>query len=375
MADGAAQVSSMRRLLAQLRGAAQGGAPSRLLLLFLFAVLKAITTCNGVLQKRLVSSEVDRTLVLCFYRSLLAVPLLFLAARWLEPHAPLVPPRPHWPLVLLCCLTAIVAEQTLHLYGMRWGNSYVLGVLSQNSVPVFACLIGAGLGVERLTLLKGAGVAVALAGSIVMFLPFRTPAPPPFPPPSPTGVAPPPPGHAHYALGCICLLLASLAWAVSLFAQKPLLVAFRAPVTVTLWSVALGALISGLIAGVAAMAGSQGDASWAVSAEEGRFLAFAATLGCAVKYSIAAYINSHMEAVLNTVLDAVGHAAAVLVGAWVLQEPLHPRYAAALAVAAGGFMVSRTSEWGASAQSKPPATEATEPLLDGVEVEPDLAVK
>jgi len=301
---------------------------------------------NGILQKRVVSTAVDPTLPLCLYRSALALPLLCLSARWLEPSAPLLPPRQHWPLIAVYSATAIVGEQTLHLLGLRFGDSYVLGVLAQNSVPVFACLIASLLGTERLTPAKAAGVLVSVAGTLLMFIPVGAGAAPP--PPRPPA-RPSPRGHKNYALGCVCLLLASLAWAASLFAQKPLLVALRAPITLTMWAVALAALLSGLIAAAALVAGGAPAASFAVDAQEARFLAFGATLGCAVKYCLASVINAHCEAVLNTVLDAAGHAVAVVVGAWALQEPLYPRYAASLLVLAGGAVVSHASDWGGGA--------------------------
>ena len=50
-------VAQARSASAQFSGASQGTAPSRWLLLFVFFVLKVLTTTNGILQKLVVRAS------------------------------------------------------------------------------------------------------------------------------------------------------------------------------------------------------------------------------------------------------------------------------------------------------------------------------
>jgi len=366
--------------LAQFAAVKNGVTPSLGLLIAIFCLLKVITTTNGILQKVVVSSDEDKTLQLSFYRNLTALPILLLLSRRWEPQAPLIPERRHWAAIFSFSLLAIAGQQTLYLYGLRLSDSYVLGVVFTNLNAVFSALIGRALGLEQLSVLKVAGLVLAVGGTIVMGIkhwpgqPFPSPPPlPPSPPPPlpPNMFAPPlPPASKvkpedgppeYYALGVIFLLLSPLSWAVSLYVQKPLLAFYKAPVTFTLWAFTIGTVLNGLLA--ASLTAHKGAGLWALETMDIVFLVWAATAGTAVKYTLLSWCNLFMDATLLCVLDTLGHAAGVFVGAWVLHEPLHLRYLGAIAVFVGCLAVSISSDWGHGKGAKQRAAEEREAAL------------
>ena len=306
--------------------------------------------CSLLLRAPAPSHSSHPSLQLSFYRNATALPVLFLLARRVEPNAPLLPERRHALAVFCFAALAICGQQTLLMYGLRLADSYILGVVLTNLNSVFTTLIGVGLGKERLSLGCCVGVVLAVGGTIVMGVkpssyPWsnKPPPPPPGPPLAP-GEMEPAESHVQYTLGAVFLLLSPLCWAISLFVQKPLLAHYKAPVTLTLWSFAVGTVLNGILA--AGLTATKGAHLWGLKTVDIIFLLWAATLGGAAKFTILSWLNMFMDATLLCVLDTVGHVAGVFVGAAVLDEKLHWRYLASLGVFAGALLVSLNSNWG-----------------------------
>jgi len=342
-------LSAYQGFMAQFALVKSGVAPSRGLLILIFCVLKLITTTNGILQKVVVSGEKDNTLQISFYRNLTALPVLLMLSRRWESDTPLLPERRHWLRIFIFSALAIAGQQTLLLYGLRLADSYILGVVLTNLNSVYSAIIGRAMGLEQLSLLKVGGIVLAVGGTVVMGItqwPWQaSPAPPPPMPPLPPGASPAAAeSHVAYGLGVIMLLLSPLVWAISLFIQKPLLAYYKAPVTFTFWSFAVGTVLNGVLA--ASLTARRGAQLWALGTVDIFFLVWGATFGSAVKYSLLSWLNWFMDATLLCVLDTLGHAAGVFIGAFVLQEPLYLRYLGAVGVFIGCLMVSVSSDWG-----------------------------
>ena len=307
-------------------------------------------------QRRHFTLLPSRSLQLSFYRTATALPVLFLLSRRVEPQAPLLPERRHAAAVLCFSALAIAGQQTLLLYGLRLSESYVLGVVLTNLNSVFTTLIGVCLGKEKLSAGNVLGVLLAVGGTIVMGVqpssyPWSSsPAPPPPSPPTLPSDKAPHEARLQLGLGVVFLILSPLCWAISLFVQKPLLTHYKAPVTLTFWSFAAGTVLNGIIA--AALTATSGASLWALNVTDIVFLVWAATLGGAAKFTLLSWLNSFMDATLLCVLDTVGHAAGVFIGAAVLHEKLYLRYLAAIAVFAGALLVSLNSDWGHGAHKR-----------------------
>lgn len=100
----------------------------------------------------------------------ITVGALVLAALALLRHGrAFVPPRADWPRLFLCALLGIVLNQLLALEGTARTSASQAGILF-TLIPVFTYAVAAGARQERFTTRRALGIAVALAGAVVLVL-------------------------------------------------------------------------------------------------------------------------------------------------------------------------------------------------------------
>lgn len=93
---------------------------SRPFIVAVFVFVRCIDTCYALLLKFFTSGAAGHStgaLVFGLYRNALAVPLLWLAARVLEPKAPWLPTAADAPAVLLLAGSAVAVTQIFYLQG------------------------------------------------------------------------------------------------------------------------------------------------------------------------------------------------------------------------------------------------------------------
>jgi drug/metabolite transporter (DMT)-like permease len=188
-------------------------------------------------------------LVLAAFRVGLAAPLLALLA-WR--HDRLLPARRDLPWLALLAALGVFGNQVLFVFGLQRTTAINASILMP-SMPVFAVLAAALLGIERVGARRLVGVALSVAGALVLANPFRllaaggagaaaagaaaraagagAAAAAAAAAPAPRSVAL---GNAMLILNCIC-------WAFFLVLQRPIL--RRLPWrTVIAWSFVIGAV-------------------------------------------------------------------------------------------------------------------------------------
>lgn len=220
-----------------------------------------------------------------------------------------------------CCCCVRRAAQVLYIMGLDLTNSDFAAIMQQ-ATPVITCLIAVVIGVERLTLRKGAGIAICVSGALLMvglpgMLGRRS---------APT--------QENTVLGALVLLGNTLCSAVYMIAQKPLLQRYP-PLSLTAWSYGFGAALMG---GTSVY--YHADASvWHVSDKAALALSFAVLFNSAAKYSLNSFANKHVS---STVVQLWATMATVLTAlfAWVLigTRP-QKQYVWGLAILVGLFMV------------------------------------
>ena len=156
-------------------------------------------------------------LALAGVRALVAAPLVFAFAWHLER---VVPQRRDLPALAGLGLLGVLGNQVLYILGLQLTTAGTAGILMP-SIPIFALAFAAALGIERLDRSRLVGVALAVAGALVLL--------------SPGGVA----VGGGSALGNLLILGNCAAYAGYLVLQRPLL--FRMPpLTVVAWTFVFG---------------------------------------------------------------------------------------------------------------------------------------
>ena len=196
---------------------------------------------------------------------------------------------------------------------------------------------------------KLVGIALAVAGSIIMVDPgARSHG-------GSSGAASGPPAHANAAFlrGCALLAASPVAWASSLYVQKPLLRRYS-PFSLTAWTFAGGTSAMAILA--AALYGQTPDA-WRVGRGEAIALVAAALVGCLFKFCAVSWLNRRVDATLLCILETGGHVFTMLLSVPVLGEPLYTRYLGAIPVFAGCLLVALASQWAAPDEAAEPQQE------------------
>jgi drug/metabolite transporter (DMT)-like permease len=140
-------------------------------------------------------------LALAGLRVALATPLMVLLA-WR--HDRFVPARRDLPLLILLGLLGVFANQALFIVGLRFTTAINAAILMP-SMPVFAVAAGALLGVERIGSRRLLGIALSVAGALMLVNPLRLS------------------GDGKAVLGNVLILLNCCCYAVFLVLQRPLL--------------------------------------------------------------------------------------------------------------------------------------------------------
>jgi drug/metabolite transporter (DMT)-like permease len=156
-------------------------------------------------------------LALAGARALVAAPLV-LAFAWRIERV--VPRRRDMVVLAGLGLLGVVGNQVLYILGLQLTTAGTAGILMP-SIPVFALAFAAALGIERLDRRRLAGVALAVAGALVLL--------------GPKGIS----AGGGSALGNLLILGNCAAYAAYLVLQRPLL--FRLPpLTVVAWAFLFG---------------------------------------------------------------------------------------------------------------------------------------
>lgn len=140
-------------------------------------------------------------LALAGIRVAAATPLLVLLA-WR--HDRFVPARRDLPLLVLLGMLGVFANQVLFIIGLRYTTAINAAILMP-SMPVFAVAAGALLGVERIGSRRLLGIALSVAGALVLVNPLRLS------------------GDGPAVLGNVLILINCGCYAVFLVLQRPLL--------------------------------------------------------------------------------------------------------------------------------------------------------
>lgn len=146
-----------------------------------------------------------------------AAPILLLLAWRVERS---IPQRRDIPLLALLGFFGIFANQILFIFGLGMTTATNAGILMP-SIPVFAAGVAAMLGVESINRRKGAGIALAVVGALVMLniTSFSV--------------------DGRRGLGNILILLNCLSFSFFLVLQKPLLNRLG-PLTLIAWAYLFG---------------------------------------------------------------------------------------------------------------------------------------
>lgn len=119
-------------------------------------------------------------------------------------------------------LTGVFANQLLYIFGLRLTTATNASII-QVAIPVFTSAIAAFFGVERIGGRKLAGVALAVAGALVMLDVTRLQL------------------GASTALGDLLVIGNALSYAIYMVLQRPLLERLP-PITVTAWAYVFGGI-------------------------------------------------------------------------------------------------------------------------------------
>jgi drug/metabolite transporter (DMT)-like permease len=156
-------------------------------------------------------------LALAGVRALVAAPLV-LAFAWRIERV--VPRRGDMAVLAGLGMLGVVGNQVLYILGLQLTTAGTAGILMP-SIPVFALAFAAALGIERLDRRRLVGVALAVAGALVLL--------------GPKGIS----AGGGSALGNLLILGNCAAYAAYLVLQRPLL--FRLPpLTVVAWAFLFG---------------------------------------------------------------------------------------------------------------------------------------
>jgi drug/metabolite transporter (DMT)-like permease len=175
-------------------------------------------------------------LALAAVRVLFATPLLFLRAYHLEG---ITPQRRDLPLLALLGLLGVASNQILFIVGLNWTTASDAALLMP-TIPVFAVAIGAATGLERVSAARVTGIALSVAGALVVLDPTRFSF-------GDRGVL----GDGLLLANCLC-------YAAYLVLLRPMLRRLP-PLTVTAWVFLFGGAAVVLVGGPALASTSFGD--------------------------------------------------------------------------------------------------------------------
>lgn len=277
---------------------------------------------------KVVLESVDPLAVACL-RVLVATPLLFLlAAR----HGPVRVPRRELPHLALLGLTGVFANQVLFISGLRLTTATNAAILMP-AIPVFAAGIAVAAGVERLGWRRLTGVALAVAGALVLLRPARFSL------------------GDDAILGNVLILANCLSYAAFLVLQRPVLV--RLPWrTVLAWAFLFGGL------GVLAVGGPALAAvePAAVPPQAWAGLLYILAFPTALAYSLNTWaIRRSSPALAATYVTAQPLITALLATLLLAERPGWREAAGFVLIAAGLTLVSRR---------RAPSTPAAAPTAD-----------
>ena len=277
---------------------------------------------------KVVLQSVEPLAVACL-RVLVATPILFLlAAR----HGPLRVPRRELSYLALLGLLGVFANQVLFITGLRLTTATNAAILMP-AIPVFAAGIAVAAGIERLGWRRLTGVALAVAGALVLLRPRRFSL------------------GDDAILGNLLILANCLSYAAFLVLQRP--VVERLPWrTVLAWSFLFGGL------GVLAIGGSTLAAlePTAVPREAWAGLLYILVFPTALGYSLNTWAIRRSSPTLAAAYVTAQPLTTALLAVLLLAERPGWREAAGfLAIAAGLTLVSRR---------RAPATPTAAPSAD-----------
>lgn len=248
-------------------------------------------------------------------RVLVAGPLL-LALAW---HLERVRfPRGHLKELAVLGFLGVFANQLLFILGLARTSATNAAILMP-SIPVFTVLAAAALGVDRLSPRRATGVAIAVAGALVLL--------------DPTGFF----LSAGTALGDLLILLNCLAYAVYLVLQRPLLRRLP-PLTVIAWAFVFGGagvllVAAPSLAGISLAATPPG--AWVG-------LAYIVLIPTAVNYALNTWAIRRSSPALAATFTTLQPVVAALLGMFFLAERVGPRQLLGFALIVTGLAVLAT---------------------------------
>jgi len=253
-------------------------------------------------------------LALAGLRVLVATPILLLLA-WR--HDRLNPSRRDLPWLALLGFLGVFANQLLFIFGLRWTTATNAAILMP-SIPVFAAAVAIAAGVERAVSRRLLGIALAVAGALVMLEPGRLQ-----------------PGD-HTVAGNLLVLANCLSYATFLVLMRRIL--RRLPVTTVIaWSFLFGG-----IGVTAAAAGRLVSIPFsAVPASVWLLMAYIVLFPTTINYLVNTWALARSTPTLVAAYTTVQPlAAGLLAAAFLAERPGWPQLAGALLIAAGLWQVS-----------------------------------
>lgn len=245
-------------------------------------------------------------------RVLVAAPLL-LALAWRLERVRF--PRGHLRELAMLGFLGVFANQILFILGLARTTATNAAILMP-SIPVFTVLVAAVLGVERLSPGRALGVAVAVAGALVLLDPTRF---------SLSGGT---------SFGDLLILLNCLAYAAYLVLQRPLLQRLP-PLTLIAWAFVFGGVGVLVVAApslVGASFGTVPPGAWAG-------MAYIVMIPTAVNYALNTWAIRRSSPALAATYTTLQPLVAALLGMAFLAERVGARQLAGFALIVAGLAV------------------------------------
>ncbi len=244
-----------------------------------------------------------------------ATPLLLLLAFLIDRR---LPEKRDLPRLALLGFLGVFANQVLFIFGLKFTTATNAGILMP-SIPIFAVAAGALLGVERLDRRRILGIALAVAGALVMLDPMRFQQ------------------NGRTLLGNVLLLANCLAYGIFLVLQRPMLKRLP-PLTVIAWSFFFGAIGVLLVGMRDFRAVDWADLPGVVHAQ----LAYIVIVPTAINYALNSWSVQRSSPSLVATYTTLQPLAAASLAAFFLHERLSPNGAFGfLLIVAGLIAVTR----------------------------------
>lgn len=257
-------------------------------------------------------------LALAGLRVAFATPLLLLVAWRVERVRPT---RRHLPMLAVLGLLGMFANQVLYVLGLARTTAGNAGILMP-SIPVFALAVAALTRIERLTWRRAAGVALAVAGAVVMLEPGNLSL------------------RGGTTLGNALILANCLSYAIYLVLQRPVLRELP-PLTVVAW-----AYLFGSVAVLAVSAPSLAETSWgAVPTAVWLGVAYIVLIPTSVNYAINSWAIRRSSPALVATYSLLQPVVAAGLGVLFLAEVVGPRELV-------GFVLIVAGLWGVSKRDR-----------------------